>query len=356
MRSAARHPAILLEALAMFLLAGAVSGAGLTVTPDANPVEAGTVVTLTIDPKVVAPGDHVTFDYGDGSTGEIPYATNCGFFGGCGTITHAWAGPGSFVVIASGSLNGINVSASVVMTVTGVPVSRDLYIPTGAHIEGLNSTLWRTDIEVHNQLNTRASFTMALLPRGGANPAPVTESFTLGGGHSQQYPDVVSQVFHHTGGAAIRFTTDIGSVMVTSRTYNETLQGTYGQQVPAIPVSQSIKDSQEARLVGLHHRPSLQGGYRTNIGLVNTCPAEITVHLVFLDKNGLPLGAVGPIQLFVGEYKQFDRAFEMVTTNEVVSGVVRLETSTIGGTFVAFASVIDNVTGDAVLVTPQLVE
>jgi len=356
MRSAPGSPAIPLTVLATFLVAGALSGAGLTVTPDANPVTAGTVVTLTIDPKVVAPGDHVTFDYGDGSTGEIPYATNCGFFGGCGTITHAWAGPGSFVVIASGSLNGINVSASVVITVTGVPVSRDLYIPTGAHIEGLNSTLWRTDIEVHNQLNTRATFTMALLPRGGANPNPVTETFTLSGGHSQQYPDVVSQVFHHTGGAAIRFTTDIGSVMVTSRTYNQTLQGTYGQQVPAIPISQSIKDSQEFRLIGLYHRPSLQGGYRTNIGLVNTSPAEIRVHLVFLDKNSMPLGAVGPIQLLVGEYKQFDRAFEMVTANEVESGVIRLETSTVGGTFVAFASVIDNVTGDAVLVTPQLVE
>ncbi len=356
MKCAPRHRATLLIALAMCLVAGVVSGAGLTITADANPVVAGTVVTLTIDPKVVAPGDHVTLDFADGGTGEIVYTTNCGFFGGCATITHAWAGAGSFLVFGSGSLGGSDVSGSVVMTVTGVTASRDYYIPTGAHIEGINSTLWRTDIEVHNQLNTRATFTMALLPRGGANPDPPTASFALSGAQSQQYPDLVSQVFHHDGGAAIRFTTDTGSVMVTSRTYNQTMQGTYGQQVPAIPVSQSIRHSQEARLIGLHHRPSLQGGFRTNIGLVNTCPAEIAVHLEFLNRSGLLLGTIDQVRLLVGEYKQFDRVFEAVTPNEVMSGVIRLETTTVGGSFVAFASVIDNVTGDAVFVTPQFVE
>lgn len=356
MRGSSRFLPPFLVALAVLLIPGEmVQAAGLTITADANAVVAGTVVTMTISPKVLAQGDHVTFDFGDGETGQITYATNCSFFGGCATIAHAWAGSGTFLVIGSGTLGGVDVSGSLTMTIHALQSSVDLYVPTGAHVDGLTGTVWRTDLEVHNYGHTRASYTIALLPRGGANPNPVTEPFTLLGSQSRQHPDIVSQVFGRSGGAALRIRRESGSIMVTSRTYNQTLAGTYGQQVPAIPVAESIRYGQTARLIGLHHDPSLAAGYRTNVGLVNTSPAPITVHLSFYDRAGLPLGVVST-QLLTGEYKQFDRAFEQVTQAVVSSGYVILETTTVGGGFVAFASVIDNLTGDPVLVTPQLVE
>ncbi len=52
-------------------------------------------------------------------------------------------------------------------------------------------------------------------------------------------------------------------------------------------------------------------------------------------------------------YKQVDKVFERVTAQPVTDGYAIVRTTTAGGAFVAYASVVDNVTGDPVLVVPQ---
>jgi len=143
--------------------------------------------------------------------------------------------------------------------------------------------------------------------------------------------------------------------MVTSRTYNQLEEGTYGQQVPVIPTTRAIVHGQEGRIIGLYHEPSLQHGFRTNVGLVNASPAPISVTLGFFNSSGVRLGEV-TTPLLTYEYKQFDEAFKQVTEFAVDGGYVTVVTSTVGGSFIAFASVVDNVTGDPVFVPAQILE
>ncbi len=335
-------------AAASMLVPAAAGAAGpLTVAAAPNPAQAGAVVTFTITPWVTASGDSVTFDFGDGTGGTIVYSTACTLFGGCDSIQHAYAGAGTFTVAAAGTAGGNAVAGSVQVTVTGGPADADLFVGTGAHKIGFKNVNWRTDLEVCNPGPGRATYAIALLLRDTDNSKPTYRAqFTLDPGRTVRYPDILATVFGLSeGAAAVRVTPVSGSVLVNSRTYNQLPAGTYGQYVPALARPQAIGWGQNARLIALAHDPSLAAGYRTNLGLVNLSPAPITVQADFYLASGAFIGTL-EYDLLPFEFVQTDRAFERVTAAKVDDGYVALKTKTGGAKFLAYASVIDNITGD----------
>ena len=56
------------------------------------------------------------------------------------------------------------------------------------------------------------------------------------------------------------------------------------------------------------------------------------------------------------EFVQIDKAYEAVTSQVVIDGLAVEWTTTAGARFFAYASVIDNVTGDPVFVPAQLLQ
>ncbi len=322
------------------------NAAAFTLTVDLNPAPAGTAVTFTISPGVATTGDLVSFDFGDGGSGTITYDKGCGLIGGCTTITHAYAGAGTYTVTASGKASGQNVSATLRITIVAGPVESDLYVPTGAHLTGYNDVNWRTDLEINNPGATRTSYVITLLVRNQANTSPAFSStFFLDPGRSAHYADLLFSAFGFSGAAAVRITPVAGSLIVTSRTYNQLANGTYGQSVPAIPNAQAIAFGQNAYLIGLSHDPTLAAGYRTNLGFVNASPAGIHVVADFYLATGAPLGQEG-YDLLPFEFHQYDKAFEQVTHSVVGDGYIVVRTTTAGAKFFAYAVVTDNVTGD----------
>ena len=225
-------------------------------------------------------------------------------------------------------------------------------IPTSAHLSGAAGTNWRSDMEVHNPGSTQASYSIALLKHGEDNSAPTTQSFSLSPGQSVRYNDVVLERFAFNGKAALRVTATAGSIVVTSRTYNNQLTGTYGQFVPAFPDDQAITSEQEGRLIQLSHEPNAaNGGFRTNLGVVNAGSGSISVTIDLYTSSGSYLGQV-PLTLRAYEYQQIDKVFERVTGSAVTDGYTVVRTSTTGGRFFAYASVIDNRTGDPIFIPP----
>lgn len=224
-------------------------------------------------------------------------------------------------------------------------------IPTSAHAPGSAGTSWRTDLEVHNPGGTQASYTIALLKHGTDNSSPVAQSFSLAPGRSVRYPDVVFERFAFTGKAALRVTVTAGSVMVTSRTYNDLgAAGAFGQLVPALTDSQAIAFGEDGRLIQLSHQPvTSAGGFRTNLGVVNATGSTIALSIALYRADRTPLGTV-PITLRPYDYQQVDKIFERVTTTAVADGFAIVRTSTPGGRFFAFASVIDNRTSDPICI------
>jgi PKD domain len=337
--------------IAVVAATGSSAAAPLTIIPSVNPVPAGISVAFQIAPNVLNPGDTVSFNFGDGSTGKVDYTTGCGLLGGCPAITHAYAGPGVFTVSATGTISAQAVSGAVQITVTTSTADQAIYVPTGAHLTGYNDVNWRTDLEINNPGTTRVSYAITLLLRNQNNSAPAfTSTFTLNPGRSARYGDLLYGTFGFSGAAAIRLTPIDGPILVTSRTYNQLPTGTYGQSVPASPRAVAIGFDQDAYLIGLAHDPTLAAGYRTNLGFVNASPAGIHVEADFYLASGEYLGRTS-YDLLPFEFRQIDRAFEQVTPNAVDDGYIVVRTTTAGAKFFAYAVVTDNLTGDPTYVT-----
>jgi hypothetical protein len=246
----------------------------------------------------------------------------------------------------SGTLSGESATGTVQVTITTGTADDEIFIPTGAHLKGFNNVNWRTDLEIYNPGPNRATYQISLLLRDQDNSNVTLKStFTLSQALSARYNDLLYGTFGFSGAAAIRITPVDGSIVLTSRTYNQLPSGTYGQSVPAIVRARAIGFGQDTTLIGLSHDPSLASGYRTNLGFVNASPAPIHVEADFYLSTSAFLGRKG-YDLAAFEFFQKDKAFEEVTSDVVDDGYIIVRTTTAGAKFFAYAVVTDNITGD----------
>ncbi len=340
-------------ALAAALAATAASAATLTLSAQPAVTTVGSQVTFTFSPAIIAPEDTIGFDFGDGATATAAWSSACSLFGGCTTITHTYVGVGTFTVAAEGSVGGADVAGTTQVTVEEVPEPpspTDIYVLATAHSEGSNSTVWRSDVELQNYGNHAVTVTMKLLGRNQDNSQPPSATVTMGIRSSLRLADVLAETFGVTdGAAAIRLTPSAATLAATSRTYNAGASGTYGQFVPAVHVGEAIAYGEVGRLLQLSHDPSLAQGFRTNLGLLSATAVALPVRAAFYLADGRLLGTVD-VTLKPYEFRQLDRAFEQVTGEVVPDGYILVSTALAGGRFFAYASVVDNLTGDPTLV------
>ena len=97
-------------------------------------------------------------------------------------------------------------------------------------------------------------------------------------------------IFGFDGAAAIRVVNTSGMAAVTSRTYNLTSGGTFGQFVGGVISHTAIQPGQEGRIIQLTHNRSTTSGFRTNIGFVNATGSSITVQVALYRADGSYLG------------------------------------------------------------------
>ncbi len=219
-----------------------------------------------------------------------------------------------------------------------------LFIPASAHVSGAGDANWRTDLEIFNPGQTRASVTVALLKAKTSNHNPQTRSYTLDPGEALRFEDALMSIFGFDGGAAIRVVNTSGMAAVTSRTYNLQPDGTFGQFVGGVISHTAIQPGQEGRIIQLTHNRSTTSGFRTNIGFVNATGSSITVQVALYRADGSYLGTKSyPLQPYM--FQQEDKIFQKVVSGDVDDGYAVLTTSTAGGAFFAYGVVIDNRTG-----------
>jgi len=248
--------------------------------------------------------------------------------------------------------------ASVVDNASGDPIfvlpvpatSQPLMIPAAAAVHGLAGTNWRTDLELHNAGDSTSTIHVYPLLRGQANPDPDGTMFELDPGESLRLDDVLGEEFGISGAAALRIVSHFNSdTMVTSRTYNDAGGGTYGQFIPAQPLDAATGAVRGGRLIQLSQSATDNSGFRTNIGLTNAADTPIDVVIALYDGAGRYLGDV-PRHLEAFEYIQIDRIFRTVTGDAVSNGYAVVSSSTPGAAFYAFASVVDNRSGDSIYI------
>jgi subtilisin-like proprotein convertase family protein len=203
---------------------------------------------------------------------------------------------------------------------------------------GVN-TFWRSDV-----------FLSALGDSGGSYILTYTDSVTsefaltfgtVGAHQVIALDDVVAASFHRTGFGAVRAELD-GNLVTTSRTATSPPGGTYGQFVPLRPTD--IVSPREL----LHIERS--SAFRTNLGALNTGGIEEVVRFTLYDAAGHAMGSTERTVAALGVV-QF--SIDAITNAPIVDGRVEVEVLTSNGHALAWASVVDNTTGDPIFVPAQ---
>jgi hypothetical protein len=260
-----------------------------------------------------------------------------------------WAAAGGALITAELRIIGgdarIVAYSSVIDNRTGDPI----YVPSVAPRPGTFSapvisqpgvnTFWRSDI-----------FLSALGDSGGSYLLTYTDAVTseravkfgtVGAHQVLALDDIVAASFGRTGFGSVKAELD-GGLVATSRTATSSPGGTYGQFIPL-----RLADIGGSREL-LHIERS--SAFRTNLGALNTGGIDEVVRFTLYDASGHALGSTDRT---VGALSVVQFSVEAITTAPIVDGRVEFEVLPSNGHTLAWASVIDNATGDPIFVPAQ---
>lgn len=228
----------------------------------------------------------------------------------------------------------------------GGPV-QELFVPAAASVAGQNGTQWSTGGWIANSSEAQVTVSAALLPEGGDNAAALAAASsiaTIPPSGSVRLDDLVAMLGHaDTGGglylmASANQIVDLPLVAVTTHTFtpNPEDSGTYGQGIPA-------------RAAGPGGRQMLPGiiqtsDFRTNVGALNTSGRSIDLTIVIRDADG---ATVTSTTWTLAPYEWRQRSLTSFGIASLEDGSIEIEAD--GSTsYLAYASTVDQFTGDAV--------
>jgi len=216
------------------------------------------------------------------------------------------------------------------------------------HVDGANGTHFRTDLYVFN--NSDATKQVYLQPTMWDGAPLAVNVFVLQPHEVRVFSDVLYTLFKRSGMARMRLwsggTTTDPSIRATARTYTvDANGGTYGFLMPPLNSFQTGSVGDTLEILGT----SLQKGFRTNLGLVDTtrcdsCGVHSRARVDTIGKDGATLDsfeaelpAAGAMQI-----NDLFRARNLPESNDPV--LIRV--TVLNGMLGAYAAVVDNGTND----------
>ena len=229
---------------------------------------------------------------------------------------------------------GTNDPTTIPMKVGGG--ATELYVAAAARGDGAAGSVWRTDLGLLNGGTETANVSVTFSPSSGSAS---TTSLSLAPGEHQMLDDVVGQLGGE-GSGSLEIASSV-PILVSSRTYNQSPEGTFGQYLDGVDA---------AGLVGADTRvwlPQLQqnADFRTNIGLYNAGDIQARVKVHLHDADGSLLSTTQRI-IAAGGRLQLQEPFDRIAgRTDIDSGYAVVEVIA-GSGVTAYASVIDNRTND----------
>jgi len=223
--------------------------------------------------------------------------------------------------------------------------AEEIYIPAVARSSGQGGAYWISDLSVKAIGPEITVVRVELLERGKDNSHPERAFITLKDDGSASVDNVLESLFGFQGTGALRLTPVSGEVIASSRTYDA--YSRIGQSVPGIPEGDAFRFGETATLLQLSQSTRLPWDNRTNIGFVNLSPFAAEIVIDFLYSTGVPRKTV------VRRLKPFEPA--QISADFLGSwvGYAQVRTTTPDARFLAYASVVDNTSGDPVLILGQ---
>lgn len=220
-------------------------------------------------------------------------------------------------------------------------------IPVVGHVDGANSSKFRSDIYLLNR--STSAQTVTLEAKAWDSNAPAKQvSFTLLPNEDRVIKDVLPRLFGMTGLARLRYSslgTDGDGVRVTSRAYNLLENGgTLGCLVPPFNSFQSASNGEFLEILGV------VGGEdrRANIGLVELSPVanglSTKVRIEIIDDHGVTIDSF-EVTLPAAGGMQINNVFAARGITAPKAALIRIKPNG-PGLIGAYATLTDNGTND----------
>ena len=243
----------------------------------------------------------------------------------------------------------IATAAALCVAILGAPSARaDRWIvPASANVGGSAGTNWRTDLRLVNTEDSSVSVRVYFLENGRNNATLATFfDVNLPADGQIQIDNVLGSRFSFSGTGALLIDAPGDDLVVTSRTYNQVTGGTYGQFIPGVPADLALSPGEDGYLVYL----AKSSNFRTNLGWAATGSTTGSITVNLFNAGGTQIGT--PESYTVRPYgqNQINDIFSAVgaSATETAYAVVKATVP-----LVAYASVVDNRTGDPVAVLGQ---
>ncbi|MCU1350179.1 MAG: domain containing protein, partial [Acidobacteria bacterium] len=330
-------------------------------------------ITVTPSSGTVANGGTVLNVVAD--TNGLPIGTSLGGVTLTFGANNAVAGGVSAHAAAPSSTTTISMSkvAPVMVNPKTAPPPDALIIPAVAHADGVNSK-FVSDVRITNTAPQVMKYQLTFTPSGdeGIKAGKQTQ-IEIDPGRTIAIDDVLASWFSTgtasaTGVLEVRPLTQVAATtssaalssipnivtFASSRTFNTTANGTFGQYIPAIPFANFIGKAPGAGNA-LSSILSLQqiaqsDAFRTNLGLVEGSGEPASLLVSVFGSTGLKLTEF-PVDLKGGQHLQLN-SFIADKGLQVTDGRIEVKVTSPGGKVTAYASVLDNRTNDPLLVTP----
>jgi len=223
---------------------------------------------------------------------------------------------------------------------TGYGLWKAYMIPGAAHLPGDQGTFWRTDVSIVNPYAyTSITVNIAFYQELRDNSSAPSFTLAIPAHGNVLLEDVVWSRFGLTAKGALHLWASNGAYFVaTARTYTGA-SSTYGQTINGQSYVNSGDDT--AFIAGVRNA----GQYRANAGVVNWSRKSASVRIDAYDGAGILRGSrtfslppYGSEQVSLSSF-----------ASDFASGYLRLAGLGVrDATWIAYASVVDNVSGDAV--------
>jgi hypothetical protein len=295
------------------------------------------------------------------------------------TITFSFSTPASKGL---GALDGtpvgtknVPVSVSKVTPVSPTPKDNNappnaLLIPSVGHLDGIGGSRFVSDVRVTNTTSQLINYKLTFTPSNtDGTQVGKTANISIAGGDTMALNDIVKDWYGSgvagesgLGTLEIRpsnYSGKTGEVNVnfataaSSRTYNVTSKGTYGQYIPAIPLAAFLAKSDTSKIS--LQQVAQSSAFRTNIGFAEGSGQPVQFFVQLLDgKNNSVAARFYELKPFEQQQTGLAAFFAAAGVNipSIADGRVEVKVISDTGRLTSYASVLDATTSDPLLVFP----
>ncbi len=220
-------------------------------------------------------------------------------------------------------------------------------VPSTARVLGGGGAFFTTDLTIVNTGSTDANIKLKFLGHDRDGSQGPEQPFTILARQTQTFRDVLGSVFQLTEDyGSIRVTSDSSTLSILTQTSTPGAGGTFGQSVPGSSWSEMIRFGDIRTIPGVRQSATDDSGFRTNLILASGSEFGIEIELILVTADGQPAGSLRVTLPPLG-MKQLSRVAQLLgVSGNVEDARIVLHTTTHGGVFTAYASAVDNKTGD----------